>query len=322
MEQLGPPLLGRRHQGLTSMRIGRLLKQPKALFPGAASVLVIAVVIGLLAGRSHKPYQVPVKPAEEGLRPLVSMSLNGTRYAEVFRGWPLIVEAGLFYPSDIPAEAEKKPIVIATKDGVWSNAVRIDVHKTPAQGQSWPLHLAPTPSPTLSLDPQAEGDLVWWISPDDSAQLSEGDYELVAVLDTTGSAASGAWKGTTRSVPVSVRLRNEPQPLSEEQESEKYHLLESYYFLRGDSKQATATMEELLQRQPDNLGALEFKGDALAEEGKTTEALAYYRRALSALLKKYPTTEPPRELLVKQHRLLDTLLHAGKGEQSGKTDTR
>jgi len=272
--------------------------------------LVVLIVV-----QAHKPQPAPPTPTpatayDNRPRPLLSISLNGTREAQVFRGWPLILEAGLFYPTDVPGKAEKKPFLIVAKDGPWSNAVHIEIRKKPGEGVTWPFHLADTPSSTFSLHAQAEGDLIWWLSPEDSAQLSEGNFEVVAVLDTTDSTVPGGWKGATTSVPVSVRLSNEPEPLTAEQESEKYQLSASYYLVRGDSKQAMAQMEALLQKQPDNVGGLEFKGDALAEGGKAAEALACYRRALDAFLRKYHTIEePPRELWMKQHRLLDKLLH-------------
>ena len=97
--------------------------------------------------------------------------------------------------------------------------------------------------------------------------------------------------------------------MTPQQESEKHLLLISYYQLRKDSKQAAAQIEELLNQQPDNIGALSLKANLLAEQGKHLEALEFSDRGLQAFIEKYPEAqEPPVDLVRRHHALLDQWL--------------
>jgi hypothetical protein len=200
------------------------------------------------------------------------------------------------------------PVVLAAKSGSWSNAIRLVAKKSSGEEEAWPFHLALVPPETLSLDAEYSGELAWWLAPEDSSKLAEGVYELAALLDTTNSAAQNGWKGKTQGRPVSIRISREPSPLSPAVESKKLHLFASYFLLRNDSKQSLAKIDELLQKQPNDIAGLEFQGDMLAAEGKAKGALDFYGRAIDAYFKKYSTKgEPPQMLFKKQGEQLHKL---------------
>jgi hypothetical protein len=299
----------------------------RALAAGIGAVVAVIVVVVVVANRPDPAPNPPPDPNGPGppdpvapgptptrgeqvdpSAPKVWIAANGSSAGEIVRGWPLLLEAGIFHPAAFQPGAPKKPLLLAAKEGPWSNALRVEIKDARDEPQSWPLHLTDSPPAVLSLEARTTGELTWWLSPEETAKLPEGGYELVAVLDTTHATAPDGWRGRTVSVPLAIRVRKEPSPLPPQQEAEKYQLLAAYHLLRGDAKQALALADELLKKQPDNLGGLQLKGDLLARDGKTEEALAAYDRALEVFLKKYGTKEgPPRDLLKKRNELLNKL---------------
>jgi predicted Zn-dependent protease len=86
-------------------------------------------------------------------------------------------------------------------------------------------------------------------------------------------------------------------------------LLAAQALVLGDRAGAASILDDLLAEQPTNIAALEFKGDLLAEAGKTAEALDAYNLAIKAF---YQQNESPEEaptmLARKQHEMMDKLL--------------
>jgi hypothetical protein len=243
------------------------------------------------------------------LAPHLSISVNGGGEVEIFRGWPLLVHAEILHPAVFGANVPEAPLLIAVKQAPWSNALRIEALSNTGDVQTWPFHLAETPTSTLALDPRNDARLDWWISPEESNRLSPGSYEVIAYLDTRQITTTGTWRGSVSSVPATVQVAPEPVALSPEQLSLKYRLLAHYSLLRGDQAVAQSHVETLLSMQPDDFAGLELKGDLLILAGKTQEALLAYEQALSLYIQEYPDAEePPETLLLKKSDALDKLL--------------
>ena len=233
--------------------------------------------------------------------PLLEVAVNGGREAEVPRGWPLLLLVDLTHPDIAAPEAEVTPLPIAAAQGDWSNAIRVTVRNARGGAETWPLHLAQTPSQTLTLDTARQGQLLWYLAPEETARLAEGDYTLRATLDTTASTVPGGWRGHVRAVPVLVHVSAEPATLTAEQEAEKAEVLVAYALWRGDTTQALAHLDARLSRQPADYNALTLKADILVAAGRNEEALALYNQAIDAYLAQNPNAgEQPEGLLVKR----------------------
>ena len=252
----------------------------------------------------------PAAPGEEkGRGPVFSLSVNRAASVDLFQGWPLLVQAELLHPRAFDAAPGVVPLRLAAPEGPWTNAVHLEVRIDGKEPAPWPFHLGTDPKGPLALDAQTAGAVVWWLSPEETARLPEGDYQVTGVLDTTAASAADVWKGTARSNTASVRVRKEPSPLSPSQQEDKFLLLADQDMFRGDAKQALARIEELLAKQPASIGGLGLKADVLAASGRTPEALQSYQEAITAFYKKYPKApEGPEGLLTKYHALLNQAL--------------
>src|SRR5438067_1302872 len=99
--------------------------KPRLVMGVCVGVLLFAGLVVLIVFWPHSSPPPPSNPVSvvkvyEGAPPILSISLNGTRKAEVFRGWPLFLEAGLFYPSQPKSDAPPTPLRVAAGDGPWS----------------------------------------------------------------------------------------------------------------------------------------------------------------------------------------------------------
>jgi tetratricopeptide (TPR) repeat protein len=171
------------------------------------------------------------------------------------------------------------------------------------EDQSWSLHPATSLPAELALAHDGFAEAAWWLAGDETAALPEGRYTLVAELDT--ERATSGWQGRAVSPPVELALSAEPSPLAPELARAKRHLGLSLLLLRGEREAAETEVESLLREDPDDLSALEIRGDLLAEGGREDEALAAYGRALELFSELSPDSpEPPDTLLAKRHALL------------------
>jgi hypothetical protein len=243
----------------------------------------------------------PTDGADTPGGPLFEVAVNGSREAEVPQGWPLLVLVSLTHPDLAAPDALVTPMTIGTAQGDWSTAIQLTIRNPRGGPETWPLRLAQTPSPTLTLDAERQGTLLWYLAPQDTARLPEGLYTLSATLDTTAAPLAGGWPGHLSAVPVQIRVGPEPLPLSAEQEAEQAELLVAYELWRGQREQALALLDARLTRHPTDFNALTLKADLLAAAGRDPEALALYNQAIDAYLAANPDSdEPPEALLVKR----------------------
>lgn len=227
---------------------------------------------------------------------VVSASVNQSTEVEVPRGWPLLLEIALLHPSMFDSNAV--PVLICSTNGSWSNALQIRALNTQGQIQNWPLHPAPMTNETLILTDAVGGRLLWWLSPQETAQLAPGQYELRVTLQTTNITKPSAWKGVVESVPVLITITNEPPVLTEADVEEKHRLLARYALLQGGEQQARQEIAALLAAYPTNIGGLTLSMYLKKRAGLFAEALQTTELALAQVDAQNPLAqEPPLELL-------------------------
>src|SRR5713226_285518 len=255
--------------------------------------VIVALVLlrGLSAFGQTPPADDETWNNVERTEPSISLSVNGPGQSQIFRGWPILIRLEVWHAQVTNHKA--LPMILAAKEGPWSGAQTLEVTDGRGQAQRWPLHLATVTEKLLTLTATKGGELIWWLSPDETAQIPVGKYRLLATLDTTQSAAKDGWKGRSVSEPFSIDLQSPPAQLTEEQHLARYFLLASYHLVRKDSQQAVGAINEVLKAQPNHIRGLAFKGDLLAADGKTDEAISLYQQALKEYEKKYPKSKQP-----------------------------
>jgi hypothetical protein len=244
-------------------------------------------------------------PAEEPLQPVFVLSDNDENSPRLFQGWPLLVCAQLMHPQAFAQSAKVEPMLLAAADGPWTGVVHIEVQDAKGTKLTWSWRLATVAKPQLTLDNKMAGYVAWWLTPEQTAAIPPGEYELKGVLDTTSIQATNIWKGIARSEPVHIKLLPEPKPLGAEHDEQKSLLLARYSRLRGDPKDALAQVDALLSNHPKSIAGLELSGDLLAEAGQVEAALRQYEKALSAFKAlRARGFEPSRSLLRKHQNAL------------------
>lgn len=239
--------------------------------------------------------------------PVLSLSANNSRDAELVQGWPLMLEVSLTHPEFMRSDITVKPLTLGADFIPWTTAVTVDVVAADGTTQTWPLTLAGAPEGAVTLDAEQYSTAFWTLGTEETAKLKEGIYRVSAVLDTTAMVNGGM--GKIESVASTVAVRKAPAMLSMPEKSLLARSTAAQAVVRGDNAEAMRVLDALLAEQPDDSSALEFKGDLLADEGKIQEAFQTYGEALEAFDKQNPDAlEPPSILGQKQHELMDKLL--------------
>jgi hypothetical protein len=264
----------------------------------------------------------PLTPAPPPLRleppprPTVAISVNGSLKVDAFRGTPLIVQLGISHPRLHQNEPKVEPMVVSGPGGTaWSDAIRLEVVDENGQVQKWPLRLLEPGKGALTLDAGNSGRLVWQLSPEEAGAIADGQYRIVAMLDTTGS--SDGWKGRSRSTPAFVRAAPEPAAPTAAQDAEKFLRRAQYELLNGRPAEAANRVDELPARHPKSIAGLEAKGDLSAAAGKADQALRFYNLAIEMINATSPKpAEPPQMLLRKRNAQINAVLKVGEANRN------
>lgn len=255
--------------------------------------------------------------------PEVEASVNDSLAAEVHRGWPLLLTVGI-YPPDTGG-AKTKPVWIAASTGNWSNAIELRVLDEAAQPQAWPLHLANAPTNALAVGAKAKlpkgvpkdkgartaGRLHWYLTTEETAQLTEGVYEIHCALQSTNSAYAKAWSGSVEAPTVLLTVSAEPQPLSVEKESLKARLEAQLDVIQGNRTGALDRINQFLALHTNDVSGQAVRAALLDSLGQTNDAINAYNLAIQQFRAQNPNAaEPPRELTARHRELLNALLTA------------
>jgi hypothetical protein len=233
---------------------------------------------------------------------ILSGSANGSVEPTIRRGWPLLLEISLLHPDAFDSNAV--PIVICASNGPWPGVLSATITDGAGQSQSWPWHRQTVTNESLRLTDETGGRVHWWLTPEETAGLPNGEFKLVVALKTTDVTKTNAWKGGVQSPPVILTVTNEPATLTQGDTEEKYRLLANYALLSGDRARAQVQVNALLAAYPTNIGGLTYDAYLKEAAGLFDDAFQSVQNALSQVALQSPDTpEPPGELLGKQAEL-------------------
>jgi len=224
--------------------------------------------------------------------PELVLDVNAQSDAVIARGWPLLIRT-------VVISADGTPVNLVLKSGAWTQALSLTVTDQSGASLSWPAQLVPPASANLSLSGINTAEAVWLVAPADTAAIAAGTYSLSVTLDTTSTAASGAWSGSAVSSGAAVTMEDEPSSLSAEDEASKYLAFAAYSRLKGDTQGAGSALDTLIALQPSILEAYKEKGDLLADAGDYAGALSQYQQVLSNFLAANPGAAEPLTALTR-----------------------
>ena len=216
-------------------------------------------------------------------------------------------EVSLTHPDFMRDDVIPEPLVVGADFSPWTGMLKLDVVDGEGNVQTWPLQLADAPEGAVTLDATSFATAHWTLGVEQTAKLKEGVYIVTATLDTKSLADGGA--GSVESIPATLTVTKAPATLSDEQQSLLAQSLAAQAVIKGDTTEAMSILDEQLAKQPNDISVLEFKGDLLAADGKTDEALKIYNAALKLFYEANPDFPEPASILAdKQHEMMDKLL--------------
>ena len=233
---------------------------------------------------------------------VVAASVNRSADLVFCRGWPLILEVVLAHPDAL--ESNAVPLLISATAGPWFNALQVEVRDAQDQSLTWPFHPAPFTNETVPLTGDAGARMLWWLTPEDTAQLPVGDFTLATILNATNVTRPDAWTGRLAGVPVHLAITNEPATLTPVETEQKHRLLAEYALILGDRLQAQREIDALLTAYPTNVGGLTYDVYLKEATGLFDDAFRSVELALDQVALQSPDApEPPTELLRKEAEL-------------------
>jgi tetratricopeptide (TPR) repeat protein len=253
----------------------------------------------------EQPEAVEVQKENE---PALDLMVNRLGEIDTYQGWPILVELELRHPKLLQRDKTVESKVIASRSESWAQAITLVVMNSKDQPVDLPFKLKPFAEAALTLDAEKMGSLSWWLAGEDTLTIPEGDYRVIAKLDTTGVKKPGIWQGKVSSEPVMLHLSKEPSPLSEDQAEEKQALLAACAKASGDRAKAMGYVDTLLGTRPESLQGLALKAGLLEEGGDKMAAMKTYEKAIAIFYRKYPKADPPHELWDEYNRLVTELL--------------
>jgi hypothetical protein len=265
-----------------------------------AAVLVVARIPAGQLPRGRSPAgQAPAATVPAGVT--LSVDANWLSEPTLYRGWPLVIQ--------VTAEAAgAKEMTLATT-GPWSESVTIAVTSSSGAAAAWSIAAVPGAPSSVVLGGLNGAEAAWTVAPDVTRSIAPGTYVIKAELDTTRTAAAGAWKGIARAEPLVVQVIEEPASLTEDDRIWKPLIQSRFAQLRGDPAGALSVVDAWIAANPASVTILERKAELLDAAGRPREALAVVNQALELFYKTVPKgDEPPEALLALQHRLVAKLL--------------
>lgn len=256
------------------------------------------------SARDHE--QAQVAEIQDEKAPILGLTVNTADEADTYPGWPVLVELELYHPK-LYTDQAVQPLVISGRGDSWTEAIVLSVEDQAGRTKKLPFKLAPIREEALTLDTKTTRTMRWWLPGDDTRSIGEGDYRIVATLDTGGVKKPGIWLGRVASKPAVLHFRKEPAALDEKQAETKQLLLAAWARDSGDSARAMEHIDALLKDQPESLQGLAVKAGLLEKAGDKKGAMKTYEKAIIIFNRKYPKSDPPEELWDKYNRLIDEL---------------
>jgi hypothetical protein len=254
------------------------------------------------AGRGGK--EPPSGAPTAAATPPLLAAVNGAEPAETFRGWPLVVTAAVRM-GDGPSMA------LAVPGSERGRAAFVEVEDDAGRPVAWPFETL-NAAREASGESSGSGEVAWVLTPEQTTSIAPGTYRATVVVESAalegreGGTVSG-WKGTVRSRPATVRIGEEPRPLSPALRERKAILVAGYLVLGGDPAGAMTRVEEHLAVDPRSVACLTLKGDLHAAGARWEDALGAYERAIEAFGEKNEGAQAPSVLVRKRDGALEKL---------------
>jgi len=204
--------------------------------------------------------------------PDVSLAVNGAANAEVYAGWPILLQATIAITDDAGTAT--------------FNPLQASVQLYDASGAALPVTFTSYGGQTDDITLNADNDIAgfrFYLTPDQTAALS-GSYQVTFTLgDLTAKSA--------------FTVSAEPTPSPEGLESTKRLAMCDFYLASGGYQQALDLANLELAVNASSLPALSLAASALEGLGRKKEAIAALAKALAAFKTQFPAaTEPPKAL--------------------------
>jgi hypothetical protein len=227
--------------------------------------------------------------------------------SQLYQSWPLILTASVWRESPAEEGAAPPPITIKAKEGAWCEALMVAVKDAGGAEAKWPLHLVAQEAAELALDDAGSGTVQWWLAPDETQALAEGEYVVTAAFDPEKVDGLPTDEGAVKGDTFHIQVAKEPEPLDPELQQEKLYQSARLCIVRGDTAGAAALATQLLAADPESIGGRRLQAALLAREGKASEALALMDEALEIYYRKYPEACPPAGLLAERDEVAGAL---------------
>jgi len=295
----------------------------KTTCPKSSFIIVIALVLMTIVSCSNQeedkkpapkapattaavapaPEPQRAEPEESDMPPVEApgqlvLSAAAETGSELYTSWPLIVSVSLWRKALIPDALDNMPavapITIKAKQGAWRDALVVEVRNASGETVTWPLHPGQQPETSVTLGVDETATAQWWLEPAETQELAPGVYAL------TVSFRPDAVEGLPRSLGSDrfhLKIEKEPAPLDQATATAKQLQMAEFSLFKGDAKTAGGLVEQLLAREPENIGVLRLQAKLLMGEGKKLEAANALDEALHVYYKKYPKADPPLGLL-------------------------
>ena len=239
------------------------------------------------AERQTVSEQKPAGAARRSDILVLSPSLRGG--AELYAGWPLILELTVWRPlPEGGAQPAPKPIILTAKNGPWNETLAVTVKDSAGHAVSWPLHAVKQEGGVLSLGVDDAAEATWWLSPAETKSLAEGVYAVSVAFDDKLLRGGLVQK----SQDYCFRVKKEPSPLDSKNRENKDLALASFFLLRGDLSAASDLVSNVLSSDPESIVGYRLKAQLLDASGKTEEAVRSLETALDIFDKKNPDADP------------------------------
>lgn len=245
----------------------------------------------------------PLLGAQTAPAPELVLDVNAESDLVAARGWPLLIRV-------VAISADGQGVNLTLQSGAWTQALSLTVTDQKGNSQNWPVQLVQPAGPAVILSGTRTAEAVWLVAPADTANILAGVYNLSVTLNTTTTAASGAWSGSVASTGAAVTLQAEPLSLAAEDEASKYLAFAAYARLRGDTQGVGSALDTLMAHQPSILQAYVEKGDLLSSTGDFAGARALYQQALDQFLAANPNVQEPLTLFTRKIDAASTRLAA------------
>ncbi len=255
------------------------------------------------AAASSEPEPQRVEPEKTDMPPVEApgqlvLSSSAETGSELYTSWPLVVSVSLWRKALTPDTQGKLPVVdpitIKAKQGAWRDALVVEVRNASGEAVTWPLHPMQQPETSVTLGVDETATAQWWLEPAETQALPVGVYTLTVSFRPDAVEGLPSSLGSDR---FHLKIEKEPAPLGQATATAKQLQMAEFSLFKGDVKTAGGLVEQLLAREPENIGVLRLQAKLLMGEGKKLEAANALEEALHVYYKKYPKADPPLGLL-------------------------